>query len=493
VTRAIGLSAAAIVLFAWLATANSGGYRFGVSDQAFYAAAVLKAIDPALYPRDATLLDVQSRLMWSDEIVAALARALPIGLPALYFVLYLLGVAALAAAAFAFGRAAKFSTWSIALLLLFLTFRHRIAKTGANSLEGYMHPRMLAFALGVAALAATLRGRFGWAIAATMASAVWHPTTAFWFGIVVAAAAGGDPRWRRPVLAAAALVTIAGAWAVLAGPLAERLVTMDRDWLAVLADKDYLFPTDWPAYAWVTNLAYPIVIAAVYRRRQRRGDSVPGERAFVGALLALTAVFLVSVPFTAARLALAVQSQSTRVFWVLDFVAIAYVAWWLTADVARSRATRAVVIGIILAGSIGRGVYQLTAGDGGRDLVRLDYPTSSWMEAMRWLATQPPDWHVLADPGHAWKYGVSARLAARKDTVLESGKDSALAMYDRGIAMRVAERTAALGAYPDMTTDQLRQLDARYDLDVAIVEAALARHPFPELFRNGQFVVYDLR
>jgi hypothetical protein len=44
-----------------------------------------------------------------------------------------------------------------------------------------------------------------------------------------------------------------------------------------------------------------------------------------------------------------------------------------------------------------------------------------------------------------------------------------------------------------MTTDQLRQLDARYSLDAAIVESAFARHPFPELYRNGQFVIYDLR
>lgn len=491
-TRAIGL-AGALLLFTWLATANSGGYRYGVSDQAFYAAAVLKALDPALFPRDAPLLDVQSRLMWADEIVAGLARATSIDLRALYFILYLGGLAGLAAAAVAFARAARFSPWATALLLVLLTFRHRIAKTGANSLEGYMHPRMIAFAFGIGALAATLRGRLGWAVVATVASAIWHPTTAFWFGIVVVAAAAVDPHWRRPVLAAGGLAVIAGAWAVAAGPLAGRLVTMDRDWLAVLADKDYLFPTGWPAYAWVTNLAYPVVIVALYRRRRTRGDTVPGEGAFVAALLVLTAVFLVSVPFTAARLALAVQSQSTRVFWVLDFVAMAYVAWWLATDLARSRVARVATVAIVLAFSIGRGVYQLTAGDGGRDLIRLDYPRTPWVDAMRWLEAQPSSWHVLADPGHAWKYGVSTRLAARKDTVLESTKDSALAMYDRAIAMRVAERTAAIGAYPDMTTDQLRQLDARYSLDAAIVESAFARHPFPELYRNGQFVIYDLR
>ena len=53
---------------------------------------------------------------------------------------------------------------------------------------------------------------------------------------------------------------------------------------------------------------------------------------------------------------------------------------------------------------------------------------------MNWLRAQPVNWHVLADPGHAWKYGSSVRVAARRDTLLESGKDSSMAMYDRDLA-----------------------------------------------------------
>ena len=67
------------------------------------------------------------------------------------------------AAAVALSRSRNGSGWMIAVLALLLTFRHRIAKTGANSLEGYAHPRMLAFALGAVALAYVLRAR--WAAA----------------------------------------------------------------------------------------------------------------------------------------------------------------------------------------------------------------------------------------------------------------------------------------------------------------------------------------
>ena len=41
-----------------------------------------------------------------------------------------------------------------------MTLRHAIAKSGTNTLEGYFHPRQLAFAFGVLAIAQFLRGRY---------------------------------------------------------------------------------------------------------------------------------------------------------------------------------------------------------------------------------------------------------------------------------------------------------------------------------------------
>jgi hypothetical protein len=99
---------------------------------------------------------------------------------------------------------------------------------------------------------------------------------------------------------------------------------------------------------------------------------------------------------------------------------------------------------------------------------------------------------VLADSGHAWKYGTSVRLAAEKDTLVEAGKDTALAMYDRQIAMAVADRLAALREFDRMGEMELRALGARYGLDVAVVEAS--RHlALPEVHRNNGFVIYRLR
>ena len=141
--------ALAAVLFVVLATANSGGYRYGVSDQAFYQPAIAMSVDPALFPRDRVVLLPQMRLWVGDTLIAAVARASGVALPSLFVTIYLMTLLALFVGALAMARGLGASWWTVAALLVLLTLRHRIAKTGANSLEGYMHPRMLAFAVGL--------------------------------------------------------------------------------------------------------------------------------------------------------------------------------------------------------------------------------------------------------------------------------------------------------------------------------------------------------
>lgn len=488
-TRALLAGAGAAVLFVALATANAGGYRFGVSDQAYYIPAIQQQLDHQLFPRDGELLQAQSHLMTSDELMAGVVQTTGASLPGVAAGFYLLSLLVFLGAAVAFARGLHFSWWAVAAFGILLTLRHRITKTGANSLEGYMHPRQLAFGLGIAALACVLRHRLLPAVALVALAALLHPTTALWFGLVVAVGAFVQrPAWRASLAVAAAIAAALSVWAVTLGPMAERMVTMDADWLRVLAEKDYLFPTDWPVDAWLINLAYPIVIWFTWRARQKRGLAVPGESAIVWGCLALTALFLVSIPLTAMNLALAVQLQITRVFWVMDFVALACIAWWIT---RHGRGAMAVVAVLVLA-SAGRGYYLLEVLQPERQLARMDLPPTAWIDAMSWLKAQPADWHVLADPGHAWKYGVSVRLAATKDTVLESVKDSAISLYDREIATRVATRTRDLIDFDLLTVTRALALDASYDLDALVVERDHLLD-LPVLYRNDQFVIYDLR
>jgi hypothetical protein len=109
---------------------------------------------------------------------------------------------------------------------------------------------------------------------------------------------------------------------------------------------------------------------------------------------------------------------------------------------------------------------------------------------MAFLRSQPRDIHVLADPGHAWKYGSSVRVSAERDVLLEEQKDTAIAMYSRDVAVRVVERIQAIGDFSSLTADRVRALAERYDLDYVVTEKPLP--PLREVYRNSQFRIYDI-
>jgi hypothetical protein len=500
----IVLLIAGAVVFGVLATMNAAGYRYGVADQAFYVPAVLRHLDPSLYPQDGWLLDSQAKLLIFDEVFAAVHRATGVPLPWMFFSGYVATMAALYGALIAFGRSIYANGWTVAALVFAATLRHRITKTGANTLEGHFHPRMLAFAIGVFALTAVMRRRTAIAVGLVAIAGVLHPTTAIFFAAWVGVALMvNEPALRRPLGIAAGAAVIGGAIVLVTGMMPLSFARMDERWMAAFADKDYIFPTAWDFEAWLLNLIYPVIIVLAYRARTRAGVARPTETGIVAGCLALIGIFLVTLPFIALRSALVVQLQISRVFWMADLLAVAYVIWAIAEGRGRAErpasatapAWRAQALAVVLAlVAAGRGWYVLTVEHAGRPFVELDLPEDDWRDVSTWLRTHTPkDAQVLADPGHAFKYGTSLRVSAERDVFLEDVKDSAIAFYDRRIALRVLERrTAWQAADADADgvfspADRLQDLASRYDLSYVVAEQAL---PLPEAYRNARFHVY---
>jgi len=492
--RPAAILAAGAALFIQLATMNAAGYRYGAADQAFYLPIVLDAIDPRLYPADQAVLSAQGALMVSDELLAAVARVSGMTLPALILAAYLISLLALYGAGIAFARALGQSWWGAALLVAVLTLRHRIPKTGVNTLEGYFHPRILAFGVGVMAAALFLRGRTIAALALVGVAAVVHPTIGLWFGCWLGMAAiAADVRLRRWVVGLGAIGAAAAAAAMTIGPVRARLVRMDDVWLSVVAAKDYLFPADWRLDAWLLNLGTVVVLLAAYRRRQRRGAASPREWGLVAGAVALVAMFLISVPLTMSRLALAVQLQVSRVFWLIEFAAIAYLISELDAGQGRGDKTRRTVpllVAALTVVAVTRGWYVMRVEHPGRPIWQVGLPRDDWHDAMQWVARTPGRDAVLADPGHAYRYGTSVRVAAERDVYLEEVKDAALAIYSREVALRVRDRIDQFGDFTSLTSGHASALGRRYDLRYLVSERPL---DLPEVYRNARFRVYDLK
>jgi hypothetical protein len=473
------------ILFALLATANGAGYRYGVSDQAFYIPVVEHAINPEVFPRDASLIDAQGRLMITDEIIATVARLTSIPLDTLFLAGYLVSVALIWIGLVAIGHRVYATPCATLALVAAFTLRHRIPRTSANSFEPYFHPRMLAFGFGLLAVAALLHRRAWLAVLLVAATAFTHVTTGLWFSILLGVALViVQPPLRRPAIAAAAAAVAVGAWALTAGPLRTSMTRMDAVWLQAVASKDSLFASQWPAWAWIANIGLLGVLWWAYRRRQRIGVARPEDAALTWGAAALVAVFLLTLPFVIGRVAFPVQLQISRVFWLVDALATVY----LLSLLVDRRAAKAVAILLVLL-SVSRGAYVMLVERPERALFSLHLVESPWEDAMRWLSRQPATAHVLADPGHSWKYGTSVRVSATRDVFLEDVKDSAIAIYSRDVAQRVVERAAALGDFTTLTPERARALANTYHLDYLVTEARL---DLPMKYENAQFRIYAL-
>jgi hypothetical protein len=479
------------VPFLILCTLNSANYRYGASDLAFYIPAALEKLNPSWFPRDGALIASQARLTMNDEVIAALSRVTGLALPSLFATLYCTTLALFLSGAWLIGEIVYRSRWTTLALSAALTLRHAIARSGTNTLEGYFHPRQLAFSLGVLALVALMRRRILIALALVFFAGLLHPTTALWFGIWVVVATGvNEPRWRVPLLVGVCAATVAGVWALTAGPLTGRLVIMDAEWLATLETKDYLFPLEWPAYAWFLNLVCAPVILLVYRRRDQTNSLAPAERGLVWGVLSLLLVFAIALPLNAARVALVIQLQIPRVFWMLDFLAIVYLVWAIAEGATPSVRRGQVAVLAIAAFSISRAAYVTFVRFPDRPVAQIGIADNDWGRVMAWARATPSDTGWLAHPAHALKYGTSLRVAGERDVFVEAVKDLAIGMYERDVAIRTRDRLREVEGFDQMTPERARTLAARYGLDYLVTSEQIE---LPVAYSSGALWVYRLR
>ncbi|HET9269695.1 MAG TPA: hypothetical protein VFO31_16075 [Vicinamibacterales bacterium] len=473
-----------------LATANGGMYRYGVSDQAFYIPVVTRALDPGAFPRDAALIDAQGHLMLADEALALLARGTGASLETLFFGGYLLSLVLIFFGLTAIGRRLFDNPWTVYALVAAFTLRHHITRTSANTFEPYFHPRMLAFGVGLLAVAAYVHRRAWLAVALIAVAAAVHATTGLWFAVLVGVAlVVSEPWWRRAAIPAAVFGAAVAAWAVIAGPLSGRLVVMDDIWLQAVAAKDSLFANEWPISAWATNLGTLALLWVAYRFRSARGRTMAEERGLVWGATALVAVFLITLPAVAAHVAFPVQLQISRVFWLVDLVATVCVVGAMAEAAWLTRLGRPALAAGLIALTAGRGGYILFVEHPERPLFQLRLADTPWHQAMRFVASLPKDAHVLADSGHAWRFGTSVRVSGGRDVFLEETKDAAIAIYSRDVAVRVVERIRALGDLTSRAPEDIVRLGEQYGLTHVVTPGRL---PLQPLFENAEFRVYAL-
>ena len=99
--------------FIVLAVLNSGGYRYGASDQAFYLPVIFAKLDPGLYVRDAAVIAAQARLTIYDEAMAAIVRATGVSIPVLFAVLHVISLVLVATGVWLVAKRIYRTEWAL--------------------------------------------------------------------------------------------------------------------------------------------------------------------------------------------------------------------------------------------------------------------------------------------------------------------------------------------------------------------------------------------
>ena len=267
--------------------------------------------------------------------------------------------------------------WTSVALLAALSLRHAIARSGTNTLEGYFHTRQLAFALGMLAVCAFLRNQNAIVLLLMACAAALHPTTTLWFVMWLAprhswpsrgGAAGSSGRWRQHCRSSP--------MAFSRGRSSDDLTRMDPEWIAAIGEKDYLFPLQWPPYAWAINLGYrpghrtDLVAAASIGRA-----SSHAKRHWSSASASLLVIFRVRAAVPVARWPS--RSSSNRPAcsgcWTSSRSSISRGCWRNTSRAARRWAAIAVAVTVAILATA-RGVYVMRVEFPDRPLVQARIP-----------------------------------------------------------------------------------------------------------------------
>jgi len=244
------------------------GYHPGLEDDAYYLAAIRKDLDPTLFPHDADFFQLQFQATIFDRLIAWSVRLTHLPLE---WVVLAWHFTAIFLILWACGRIAvrcfrePHARWAaVTLVAALLTIP--VSGTGLSLVDQYLHPRALATAAILWAIAATLERRGRTAVVLLALAASIHIIMAA-FGVSCCLFLAGRYRVvsRFPVLKAAGVTA-------MALPLGWIFDPVTPAWEQAASTRTFYFLTQWHWYEWLGVIA-PLLLFWVFYRISRENGS----------------------------------------------------------------------------------------------------------------------------------------------------------------------------------------------------------------------------
>lgn len=461
------------------------GYHYAHQDGAIYVPALQKALDPSLFPLDASFFLSQTRWMLFTELVAASIRLAGMSVEWAVLGWHLLNVFVVLLASLFLARrifTTRRSQWA-AVLALCSALHMPEAGTGLNIMDRHLHPRDLATAASLFAFVALLERRpraFVW----LALGGLMHPTMTAYNAFHIS----GQFLTRKNVKWFALFaVAIAACASALARAVANSA------WHEILSTRRYLYPLRWYWFEWLGVVVPFAMLIWFVRLARRHNQPAAGEVArrilWSGGLGILGAVLLSVIPLFE-RLVPAEPMRIIHFFYVLW---VFLCGGLLGEIVLRNRPVR----WLICFGAIAL-TFFLTDRIPYAASPHIEWPgtttKNSWVEAFDWARRNtPPDAIFALHPNYMNLPGEDAhgfRAFAQRTVLADSVKDRAVAGLEPDLAYQWRMEITARSRWPDFTARDFQRLRQQFHVSWVVLERASLRHDPADLhlicpFRNS--------
>jgi hypothetical protein len=476
------------------------GYHPGLEDDAFYLAAIKQDLNPSLFPHDADFFRVQFQATVFDKLIAFSLRwtHVPLEWGILFWqwavtVLILWGCWRISRRCFAEAHAQWAAVTLVAVLLTL-----PVSGTGLSLTDQHLHPRALATALILAAIAAVLvpmNDRRLLLAGALLAAAFSVHAIMAAFGasyclfLLWKPADRTETDHRRMAMGAALL------W-----PLGWILDPPSDAWRQAAATRSFYFVLCWPWYEWLGVVA-PLLLLWWFRAlAQRRGQTV---LAHVAERLVYFGVFQLAV---ALIILLPARLERLRPLEPMRFLHLVYLLFVLLAGgllgkyVLKKHALRWLLLFVPLSAGMfyaQRQMYPATAhlelpGSLSRNKNNNEASRNRWVEAFRWISRNTPvDSQFALDPRYMELPGEDHhgfRALAERSVLADELKDAGMAARVPRLAPRWLREVDAQRGWRDFQRPDFLRLKAEFGVDWVVLTApGVEGLPCP--YRNAQVVV----
>jgi len=462
------------------------GYHQGAEDDGVYLTAVKSHLHPSLFPHDADFFRIQLQATQFDGWMAhfVTATGMPVAwaeliwqLLSLFLILWACG--SIARLLFAEARA----QWA-ALALVAAMFTLPVAGTALTLVDQYLHPRALATALVLAAVARILAGKLWQAIPLLLFSFALHPIMAafgssFCFFLTMTTAKR-VPRWlhrkrsdARWAESRRELVSGVSSRVLITAPLGWILESPNPSWRKALDAIDYMHLYRWAWYEWLGALAPIFLFWLLWRVARNRGERTLARFALAvfiyGVFQQAFAMFVIATP-AFIRL---MPMQPMRFLHLIYFFLALVGGGLLGKYLLKTSVWRWAVFLLAMNGTMLYAQRQLFSSSDHLELP--GRPTSNtWLQAFDWIRQNTPnDAYFALGAGYMGAPGNdfhSFRALTERSELADAEKDNAVAAQVPELAQKWDRQVSAQQGWQKFQLADFERLRAGFGVDWVLVQ-----------------------